>query len=200
VVTKNLSHSSIPQRNGRRVSLQTSSKFPLTWHYSVNVCFTGSIIFLDILTPKKVFFFPSPLPVLPMKKPVLSKSYVPLMKTQFMALNQVTFSLPMCLSAADLKTATFSIFLDQTPFGLHHALISSPLLWIWVTTFHTVFLHNLIACSTYSRSEVKGSMFLCNICAHWWKYQLSQFKQHDWVIKYTSTTTGCSLICPRKVS
>jgi hypothetical protein len=135
-----------------------------------------------------------------MKKSVLSKSYVPLTITQFMALKQVTFSLPICLSVAGLKTTAFSIFLDQTPFGPHRAHISSPLLWIWVTTFHTVFLCNLTASSTYSRSEVKGSMFLCNICAQWWKYQLSQLKQHDWVIKYTSTTTGSSLICPRKVS
>lgn len=79
--------------------------------------------------PQKSFFFPTPpLPVLSVKEPVLSKSYVPLMKTQFMALNQVTFSCPMCLSAADLKTAAFSIFLDQIPFGPHCDLISSPML------------------------------------------------------------------------
>jgi hypothetical protein len=50
------------------------------------------------------------------------------MKTKFMALNQVNFSFPMRLSAADLKTAAFSIFLDQIPFGPYCDLISSPVL------------------------------------------------------------------------
>jgi len=196
---KFMSHSSIPQRNRRSVSPQTSSKLPLTWHYSVNVCFTGSNMFLDIWTLKKG---PPPLPACfqCLWKACFIKIICSSHETQFMALKQITFSLSIRLSVADLKTAAFSIFLDQTTFGPHRAHISSPLLWIWVTTFHIVFLHNLTASSTYSRPEVKGSMFLCNICAQWWKYQLSQLKEHEWVIEYTSTTTGCSLICPRKVS
>jgi hypothetical protein len=98
-----ITQSSIPQKNRRSVSLEASSKFPLTWHNSVYVCFTGSSMVLDIWTLKKSF--PPPphyLFSVRMKKPVLSKSYVPLLETQFMFVDQVTFSLPTCLSAVDL--------------------------------------------------------------------------------------------------
>jgi hypothetical protein len=82
------------------------------------------------LNPQKGFFLLVChfLLAMPMKKAVLSKLYVPLIKIQFMTLKQVTFSLPTFLSAADLKTAAFSVFLVHTPFGPPCAHISSPLL------------------------------------------------------------------------
>jgi len=83
------------------------------------------------------------------------------MKTQFMALNQVTFSIPMCLSAVNPKTVAYSIFLDQTPFGPHRAHISSPLLLssyiIWLLLQPTPDLKLKAACSLLTFVPTDGN-------------------------------------------